>query len=995
MKVAGAAMLCAVGSGAEIEYRLLGPIEVGIDGIGRPLSGFRQELLLAAVVLAAGREVPTDQLVELLWEDAPPRHPEAALRSQVARLRRVVGTDADKLTFGVRGYALRTEAVVDVAQFERFAELARCDDEAQALQAADAGLRLWRSTDLAFSDRGVLQPAAVRLLELRTALIERRAALLIGRGQASDVSSELRALLLERPEHEGVRVLLMEALYHDGRPTEALEIYWSWRETLRDRGLEPAARLRELELRILRDDLPTLSSGSRLIRSEKAGTRASRIPGTSFVGRGNDVEQLVAALQHHRVVTLTGPGGVGKTRLALEVLRRIGGQLGIVLEIDFSAVEDRADVTRLVAGVVGVKDISGRGLLEQVVQRVTERPCLLLLENCEHVVEEVAELVATLAGAAAVTVLATSQRRLTVAGEWLWPVTTLPTAGTDSPAVQLFLDRARASSPHLRLIDGDVERIQRICVALDGLPLGIEIAAAQTSALSLCDLEVELDHRLELEAPTTGGPTRHRTLRAVIEWTYRRLDKREQRALERLSVFVGPFDLTAARAVLSDFVAGNELAACIVQLVERCLLTFHTVDQRGHYRMLQSVRIFGLDRLRGAGELHAAQAAHANWAVELAEQAERDLPHAELATVRRLDRYFDDLRAAHHWLVAYDSHAAMRLIHALHPYAFWHGRTEVFRWAEVVAALDGDRTLRASVKASVCAGAWFRGDLEAADLAARAALAAVTEPASPPDRRAIEQVAEIALLRGDARRAVAMYDRAHQLCRDIDDKMQATWDLGSSALVLYYAGDVAAADDAALATTATAAQLASPSARSFATFVLGELVATRNPTLARAHLEEAVHIAASVNNDFIAALARVTLASLEPDGGNSLHAAIQHYKSAMASWENMNAWFAQLVTLRSIVELLASNGAVEPAATLYGAVIAGARTANPLYGADLAKMKRVRETIERELGEHRARDLATTGERLSRHDVAAFAVKSLEDLSAERCRDDRDGPAHV
>jgi tetratricopeptide (TPR) repeat protein len=395
--------------------------------------------------------------------------------------------------------------------------------------------------------------------------------------------------------------------------------------------------------------------------------------------------------------------------------------------------------------------------------------------------------------------------------------------------------------------------------------------------------------------------------------------------------------------------------------------------------MLQGVRAFGLDRLRATGELSAAQAAHSTWAVEVAEQAARDLADDEQSTVWRLVRCLDDLRAAHHWLVAFDADEAMRLIHALHPYAFWHGRTEVFRWAEVVAALDSTSPMRASVKASVCAGAWIRGDLRTADHAARAALAAVTEPASPMARRAFEQAGEVALQRGDADQAVAMYDRALHLSLLVDDHMQAIWDLGSSALVLGYTGQFAEADRRAALATEMTMQVTSPSARSFAAFVRGEIAATRDPADARAHLQEAIELAESIDNRFIAALGRVTLASLDPEGGHDLGAAIEHYTSALASWDNAGAWFAQLVTLRNVVGLLASRGAVDDAATLYGAVIAGARTASPIYGADRLKIERTRTTIAHQLGEERAARLASIGASLSPQEVIAFTLRALQD----------------
>jgi hypothetical protein len=209
--------------------------------------------------------------------------------------------------------------------------------------------------------------------------------------------------------------------------------------------------------------------------------------------------------------------------------------------------------------------------------------------------------------------------------------------------------------------------------------------------------------------------------------------------------------------------------------------------------------------------------------------------------------------------------------------------------------------------------------------------------------------------------------------------MQATWDLGSSALTLYYTGQLAEADRRAAGAAANIELVASPSARSFAEFVLGELAATRNPAQAKAHLEQALRLAGSTDNHFIAALARVTLASLEHDDGRDHEAVIQHYTSAVASWEHSGAWFAQLVTLRNIVGFLTSNGAVEDAATLCGAVIAGARTASPIYGADRTKIERTWITIEHALGDRHAADLASIGATLSPHEVIAFTLRALND----------------
>jgi hypothetical protein len=393
--------------------------------------------------------------------------------------------------------------------------------------------------------------------------------------------------------------------------------------------------------------------------------------------------------------------------------------------------------------------------------------------------------------------------------------------------------------------------------------------------------------------------------------------------------------------------------------------------------MLQSVRSFGLERLRAGGRLDAAHARHAAWAIELAEQVTPGLAHHEEATVAQLEHSLDDLRSAHRWMVSRSPHDAMRLIHALHPFALWHGRTEIFRWAEQLAETGCNSPLLASLHASVCAGAWMRGDLHAAERSARAALAAVTDVGSPAAGRAFEQAGEVALQRGDAETAVAMYDQAYRLRVLLGDHMQATWDLGSSALILHYTGDIDESDRRAAATATAADRLTSPSARSFAEFVLGELSAERDGQSARLHLERAVDLAQTVGNQFLAGLARVTLASLVPDGADDADAAaVDHYRVALAGWERTGAWFAQLVTLRSVVGLLISRRAFDRAATLYG-VIDAARSTSPVYGADREKLERTRATLDHELGEARVDELAAVGRRLRRDEIVAFAADSL------------------
>jgi ATP/maltotriose-dependent transcriptional regulator MalT len=281
---------------------------------------------------------------------------------------------------------------------------------------------------------------------------------------------------------------------------------------------------------------------------------------------------------------------------------------------------------------------------------------------------------------------------------------------------------------------------------------------------------------------------------------------------------------------------------------------------------------------------------------------------------------------------------------------------------------------------SACAGAWIRGDLTTAGQVAQAALTEASYHTPTLSRRAVEQVGEVALLNGDTQRAVKMYDRAHQLSLEADDTLQATWDLGSSALALCYSGQPEGAGERANSTLALARRVDNPSANAFAHFVLGEVAAVQDPPRAKALLEHAIALAASVENDFIAGLARVTLAGLAPHDGASLASTTDQYRAAIICWDQCDAWNPLWVALRNVVGLLTTHSSFRDAALLYGAVLRAAGTASPLYGTDLIALEQVRATLDRELGVDRTGQLLADGEHLSRHAVVAHALRSLDDL---------------
>src|SRR5215472_2318559 len=460
---------------ARWEYGLLGPVEVRLDGRVIELTGARQRLVLAMLLVAANHVVPASRLIDELWGEALPADPPAALRTQVSRLRRALGPAGDDLARAAGGYRLNLErGQLDAARFTDGLTAAAQAVGEQALGLLDQALDLWRGPALAeFTERPFARPEAIRLDELQLAARERRAELLLSLGRAEDASAALQAILAEHPGRERARGLLMQALYHGGRQTDALAAFRSWRRHLaEDLGLDPSPTLAGIEYDILRHELPASDAYAR------PASRALPLPVTSLVGRDEDCRAISKLLGEARLLTLHGPGGVGKTRLDLEVTVRIGSRYPDGARFcDLAAIRRPAAVTRAIATAIGLSERAFHPLDDQLVADLASRDLLLVLDNCEHVADAVAVIAERLLRETRnVTVLATSRERLRVDGEYRWPVRPLAADGPDSPAVRLFLDRARAADPAAWQVAPDNAAVADLCARLDGLPLAIELA---------------------------------------------------------------------------------------------------------------------------------------------------------------------------------------------------------------------------------------------------------------------------------------------------------------------------------------------------------------------------------------------------------------------------------------------------------------------------------------------------------------------------------------
>ncbi|MGK5739427.1 BTAD domain-containing putative transcriptional regulator [Micromonospora sp. URMC 103] len=638
-----------------MRFGILGTTEVGTtDGRRLPVGGPRLRALLALLLLDAGRVVSRERLVDGLYGEAPPAGVANALQSQVSRLRQVLAAGpADPVEFHPAGYRLAIDPDdVDAHRFARLADAGRAaldaGDHRGAAELLRTALGLWRGEPLAdVADAPFAPAAAARLLERRLAAVEDRVEAdlaLADAGRLGPLVTELRELVAAHPLRERLHGQLMRALHADGRRAEALAAFADLRRLLADElGADPSAELVALHTTLLRDDAAAAPGPPRL-----------PTPLTSFVGREEELRRLAKLLGEARLVTLHGPGGAGKTRLALEAAQRYDGEVRLV---ELAALPPGADVAPAVLAALDLRDSALRvpggspDVAGRLVAALADRRLLLVLDNCEHVVADAARFTARLLGAApAVRVLATSREPLGLTGEALCPVVGLPVPPGAAPAelareyaaVRLFAERAADVAPDFALDAATVAAVLRICRTLDGLPLAVELAAARLRALPVDEVAGRLDDRFRLlnRGSRVAAP-RHQTLHAVVRWSWDLLDEPERRLARRLSVFAGGADLAAVERVCAPL--GAEVLDVLTSLVEKSLVD--AAD--GRFRMLETVRAFAAERLVEAGEADALRQAHAAYFLDLARAGDAGLRGpAQLDWLRRLDADRDDLHAA-------------------------------------------------------------------------------------------------------------------------------------------------------------------------------------------------------------------------------------------------------------------------------------------------------------------------------------------------------------
>jgi predicted ATPase/DNA-binding SARP family transcriptional activator len=961
-----------------------------------PIGGPKPRLALALLAAHRGSVVSTDRICEELWGDAAPADPPAVLQSHLSRLRRLLRPDAE-IAARPPGYALEIPAeALDAATFEHGYGLARAaTDPRHTVAHLDAALACWHGDAFEeFADRDWARAEAVRLDELRAHaqedLLDARLAL----GEHAALVAELEALVAERPLRERLWQQLIVALYRSGRSAEALRRAEDHRRRFREElGLEPSPGLRELEARVLADD-PTLLAPVAATRR----TTARHLPAeaTALVGRGDELDDLVERVRTDRLVTLTGPGGVGKTRLAIRLATELWDELGgEVFVVELAPVLDPGSTVAAIATALDIQQRQHLSVEETLVEYLRGRRALLVLDNCEHLLETVAPLANRLLSECPdITIVATSREVLGLPGEHVWrvgPLALAPEGADDhavaaSAAVQLFADRAAAARPGFALGPANTAAVAEIVRRLDGLPLAIELAAARVRAMSPAALAERLDQRFDLLAGAqTAMIERHRSLQDLVAWSHDLLGPDEQRLFSRLCLFAGSFPLDAVEGICAgEDLQVEQVPGLVANLVDKSMVQVVDPD-RDRYRLLETLREFGQEQL-DPGERDAVRHRHAHWYLAEAERTARELAGpGEAEAVAELDRDFDNLRAAHHWSLEHaDVDVALRLVAGLREYAFRRMRAEITSWSDAASALpDAEVHPRFPIVLAVAAyGRFVRGDLEAAIALGDDAIAAATQLDVDCAGLAERTLGNAWFYEGDTQQGTAWMDRMVESAREASPARLAHA-LYMRSVAATSMGDAArgrgAADEAAAAARASG----SPSARAQADYAQGLAIEATNPAAAAELLQQSADLARDAGNRWVQAFALTEVLSLVAREGRPREA-LARYADVVDLWYRGGDWANQWLSLRHVFGILVQLRANLGAATLHGALTAaGAAYALPIEASDAERITALVDELRERLGPGAFASAVRRGAALSDAEIIEFARSQISALTSD------------
>lgn len=934
-----------------MRFGVLGPVAVWSPaGVPVSVSGTKLRALLAALLVREGRIVSTDRLIEDLWGGDLPAKPLATLQNKIWQLRRSLEAAepgaGNAVVHQQSGYLLRTEpGAVDAERFTRIVGQARATEDPRARAALFAeAMTLWRGEPYAdVADLEFARPAIAVLDNQRVRVIEDHARARLELGEQAQLVAELAEVVAQYPLRERLQATYLLTLYRAGWQGEALHGYAELRERLRSElGTDPGRELVELH-RAMLDQSPALDP----VPADVGPPTNLPAPLTDLIGRDGDLETVCSLLLIGRVVTLTGIGGVGKTRLALATAERLrdsfpGGTFLIPL-VNLPPGADTATVAALVARILDVRDgiasspsraTWSASPTNRLVEMLRANRALLVFDNCEHVIDATAELIdALLRAAPGLHVLPTSQEPLRLTGEQVHVVAPLAVPDTDtdtdparSSAVKLFAARAAAASPGFAITPDDAAAVVRICRRLEGIPLALELAATQVRGMGVHEQARALDNRFHLlAAGKRGEPKRHQTLRATIDWSWELLSVAERAVLRRLAVHVSGCTLDGAVATCAgEDVAPAAVVHFLASLVDRSLVTV-TGDRR--YRLLAPVMAYCVERLREAGEFDEVRRRHSRHYLAFAEEADPQLrSHGQRRWLSILDRENANLRAALDTFLREDRpEEALRLVTALGWYWVLRGRLRegqdwlaaahahpgpapdnlraaALAWSAGIRLMLGERPdvgddeiVGAGADVGLARARWFRGaalysfgDLAASEAEVRWALTTF---------RALEDQWGIAaalwtrgfftMLRDDLTTLRRDCERSVELFNELGDRWGQLQATGSLAELAELAGDYAQAERWHREGLRTAEDLGLWADVPVKLVGLGRVAMfTGDYSGARKPLERAARLAAEQSNRFWEIVADANLGGCARRAGD-LDTAEAHLRNALKSYQRI------------------------------------------------------------------------------------------------------------
>lgn len=674
---------------------LLGPVSIRVADRWVPVPGPRARALLAALALNPGRPCPAAGLIADIWGSEPPRSPMNALHTQVSRLRSALPVGAVEITSAGYRLAVPRDQV----------DLTRVEDEVRNLRGANvhprellaratAALTLW----LAGPGEDVVGPVGEQLAlnaqRLHGELVALRLRSLLELGDFAEALSLARETHAHNPFDDTAAVNLMRALAGSGRANEALEVFAVYKAHLSGRlGTDPSPAAVALNAQLLHESVGPVR------KSRVIGLRAAP---NALLGRRRDIDNIEALLEVSRVVTILGPGGAGKTRLAHELGFRASAHTSVAL-VELASLRSSDDVIAAIGATLGISESDlapGRLTVgrthtarERLAEALSAGAMTLILDNCEHVIGACSDIVAEMiAAGAALTVLATSRSPLMLSAESVYPLPPLKIHGEAGSAVELFSARARAVRPSVRL---DLEVVGKLCATLDGLPLAIELAAARVRTMSVEDISVRLSDRFALlRSCDPTSPDRHRTLHAVIEWSWNLLGDQHRLALARLCRFPAGFTVASAEAV-AQWGELVDVAEAIEALVNQSLLSVVEASGELRYYMLETVREYGEEQLAVCDDRSEVLRRLNKWAVGIAENAQRRSQSDQVRLVAEIDAEHDNLLAVLRWAVECGDGATVASVFPILGvlWAVRGSHSEVSNWAPRVIDATKDQDL--------------------------------------------------------------------------------------------------------------------------------------------------------------------------------------------------------------------------------------------------------------------------------------------------------------